>query len=557
MSNDGNLLPRLMMMQKALLGSLRLKDVLDAAVVQFGELVGGGKVAIFLSDNESLALKLMAAKGYGEATLEQLRIVPFSAETLLKYVVQKRAPVTAANAQAAPDMSAAVMRRESSAGQMALPLISANLLVGAVLIDVSNAQWLTYADFLKDVSDITALAIANSILFGRSEYERERLSTLYKTSCALSGSVLKAQDVLQIAADTALILGNTPSCAVLVYDSGQNVFRLSAFKGLDALHEFDLSVRDTIAGACLRSGKTEYIGDGSREPYGMPRGTGGTPFNSVVALPMSHNGQPIGVIEVFSVEPRAFHREQIELLESLALQVTTALNAAFTHESAAAQSINDAHTGLYNRLHFEDSLAKEIERSGRHQHEVGVMLIDIDHLAQLNQHLGQEKGDEAIKHMAHVIKSSLRDIDIPCRFGGNEFAVILPETSGANAIDVAERVRQKMRSEPCPGVGTLTVSVGVAAFPGNADDAQSLVRAAEQALDVAKYEGRDRVKEAQSGKLAATGPIAWDELARQAKLQVINERQANMQSRLTVAPEYATWLTKTPSLVRKRGDEQS
>src|ERR1700737_2002900 len=112
MTNDGNLLPRYMMMQKALLSSLRLKDVLDAAVLQFADLAGGAKVAIFLSDNESLALKLMAAKGYSDATLEAMRVVPFSAESLLKYVVQKRAPVSAANGQSAPDLTASVMKRE-------------------------------------------------------------------------------------------------------------------------------------------------------------------------------------------------------------------------------------------------------------------------------------------------------------------------------------------------------------------------------------------------------------------------------------------------------------
>jgi len=557
MPNDGNLLPRYLHLQKSLLSSLRLKDVLDAAVMQFSELAGGAKVALFLSDNETLALKLMAAKGYSDSTLDQVRVVNFSAESLLKFVVQKRTPASALNAQAAPDISASIMQRESSSGQMAFALVSANLLVGAVLMDVNHPQWLQQIELLRDVADVTALAIANSILFGRSEYERERLSTLYKTSCALSGSVLRAQEVLQIAVDTAVILGNTPSCALLVYDANQNDFKLAAFKGLDsgALKEFDMSVRDTIAGACLRSGRIEYLGDGSREPYGMPRAQGGVRFNSVLALPMIRDSKPVGVIEVFSTENRAFHREQIELLESLTGQVATALNVAFTHESTAAQSMNDVHTGLYNRLHFEELLGKEVERSTRHQHEMALLLIDIDHLGQLNEHLGQERGDEVIKYVALMLKSSMRDIDVPCRYGGNEFAVILPETSLSNAAEVAERLRQKLRNEPCPGVGIITVSIGVSGFPSNGADAASVLRLAEQAIDVAKFEGRDRVKTAPPPQLKG-GDISWEELSKQAKLSVLSERQhrATVESRLTVAPEYAAWLTKTPSLVRRKAE---
>lgn len=554
MTTENNLLPRMVTMQKALLASLRLKDVLDAAVMQFAELLGGAKVAIFLSDNESLALKLMAAKGYSDASLEQLKVLPFSAESLLKYVVQKRTPIGVQNVAQAPEISSQIMRREGSNGQIALPLISANLLVGGVLIEVHNQQFLNYIDFLKDIADIVALAIANSILFGRSEYERERLSTLYKTSCALSGSMLEVSEVLQIATDTALILGNTTTCAILLLDQTKQGFHLAAFKGLDgsSLSDFEMGTQGTVAGNCVRNGKTEYIGDGNREPFGLPRAMGGAPFLSVVALPLMYNGEALGVLEVFSPESRAFHREQIDLLESLTSQVSTAMFVALTHESTASQSILDAHTGLYNRRHFEESLQKELDRSARHKHEFALLLIDLDHFAQVNDHLGQDKGDEAIRHVAKVLKNALRDIDIAVRYGGEEFAVILPETPKGSAIEVAERLRQTIRNATAPGVGTITVSIGLSAFPGNSENAADLIKAAEQALDIAKFEGRDRVKDAETGKHAVSGPIDWDEVANQAKMSVINERQSRLQSRLTVAPEYASWMTKQPALVKKK-----
>jgi diguanylate cyclase (GGDEF)-like protein len=542
MTDNGNLLPKYIMMQKALLSSLHLKDVLDAAVLQFMELAAGAKVAIFLSDNESLALKLMASKGYSESSTEQLKVVPFAAESLLKNVVQKRI-ASCAQEKTAPEISASVIKREGSVGQIALPLIASNLLIGGVLIDINKGSVFHEVDFLQDCASIAAMAIANSVLFGRSEYERERLNTLYKTSCSLSGSVLSVSEVLQIAADTALVAANTPNCAILILDETRRAFDLAAFKGLEgsSMGDFDLNVQNTIAGSCITNKKTEYIMDAANVQRGLPKAAGGSPFGSILALPLMHQREPLGAMLLFSTDRRAFHREQIELLDSLGTQVGTALHVALTHETAASRSIEDAHTGLSNRWHFDDSLVKEVERSQRHRREFALLLVDVDHLAQINEHLGQQKGDEAIRHVARTIKTALRDIDIPCRYGGEEFGIILPETPYQNSYEVAERLRQKIRANVAPGVGTITVSIGLAAFPHNGTDAQSLLLAAQQALDVAKFQGRDRIKVAESGN-STSGPISWEELASQAKLSVISERQSNLQSKLTAAAEYANWM---------------
>ena len=233
MTSDGNILPRFVQLQKMLTSSLRLKDVLDSVVAMFTDLAGGAKVAIFLADNESMSFKLMAAKGYTEGSLDQLKIVPFNLESLLKYVYQKRTGFAAIDAASAPDFSATIMKRESSNGQLALPMSTANMLVGAVLMEVNNSQVLGLKEFLQELADLCAIAIANAVMFGRSEYERERLATLYTATCALNDSALEITQVLQVAADTSLVLANTPSCAIVLLDEANDSFQLAAFKGLD------------------------------------------------------------------------------------------------------------------------------------------------------------------------------------------------------------------------------------------------------------------------------------------------------------------------------------
>lgn len=547
------LLPRLLMLQKTLFSSLRLKDVLEAALIQFAELGNGAKVAIFLSDNESLSLKLMNVVGYSESSVDQMRILSFTSECLLKHVVQRRQPA-AVKQNDAPDISISIMQREGSSAQIGLPLIAGNLFVGAVQMDVSDVSLIDQLDFYQNLADLTAIAVANAILFGRSEYERERLSTLYRTSVSLSGSTLRISEVLQIAADTSLILANTPHCAILLVDPKLRSFNVAAFKGLDgnSFHSFKLNVENTIAGGALVAGKTEYISDASGYAEDLPLAAGGAAFGSVVATPLVAGNDALGVIMLFSTESRAFHREQLELLESLAGQTSTALHVALTHESATAQTIQDAHTNLYNRWHFEEAFAREIDRSARHKHKAALLLLDIDHLSRVNELLGPEKGDEVLKHVAKVIKGALRDIDVPARFGSEEFAILLPETPKANAIDVAERLRHTIKSNPVPGIGMVTVSIGMAAFPDTSDNAGKLFTLAGEALDVAKFEGRDRVKCAEMELNTPTGPIAWADLARQAKLAVVSERQSKLQDRLSVSPEYAPWMRAMPGWGNKK-----
>ncbi|MBY0356977.1 MAG: sensor domain-containing diguanylate cyclase [Candidatus Obscuribacterales bacterium] len=538
---------RLMSFLRSLNSSLRLKDVLEIVVQQLFDLTGGAKVAVFLSDNDSLSLKLVSAKGYSEASLDQLHILNFSSETIFKQVIQTRKPALVADSGRALDLSAAVMKREGSKGQVGLPLIASNLLVGAVLLDLPDAALLNQIDLLQNLASLCAQAIANAILFGRSEYERERLGTLYKTSLSLSGSSLKVSEVLQIAADTALILANTAHCAVLIVDKEKGAFNLAAFKGLDgnSLSDFDLAIEGSAGGRALAVGKAEYVSDAASIQLVMPRSTGGGVFGSTVAVPILHGHKPVGVIQLFSADTWAFHAEQIELLESLAQQVGVALNIAFTHENAASQSVQDAHTGLFNHWHFNETVVRELERSTRHKHEFALLRVDIDHLSRVNELLGAEKGDAAIKHVAVIIKNCLRDIDIPCRYGSQEFVIILPETQRQSALDVAERVRAKVKKETVPGVGMVTVSVGLSTYPANGENPGSLLKAAEQALDVAKFEGRDRIKAASTN--SGADQVSWEELARQAKLSILEERQSKLHSRLAVPAEYAPWMRAVPS----------
>jgi two-component system, cell cycle response regulator len=157
----------------------------------------------------------------------------------------------------------------------------------------------------------------------------------------------------------------------------------------------------------------------------------------------------------------------------------------------------DGLTGLYNRREFNKQLKAEIERSQRYHHNCSLLILDIDFFKKLNDTYGHQGGDEALRTVGALLRQEVRPIDRAARYGGEEFVIILPETDGESAAVVGERLRTAIRSHLIPVSPTqsinITISLGCATFPINADSEDALISAADQALYIAKRSGRDRV----------------------------------------------------------------
>ncbi len=535
-----------------IMSSLRLKDVLDAAVVQFAQLSQANKVAVFLADNQSKNFRLMASKGYSELSLQQMKLVPFNGDGILADVVNDRKPTVLKLGSHINGFNKAVFEREHSVNQAALPLATADLLIGAILIDSNGLILLDDIEIWRLTTNLSAIAIANAIIFGRSEYERERLNTLYKILSAFQVSALNLNQVLQKTADAALVLANTPYCAILLCEKDKPDLSLAAFKGFDgsSLINFDLSVSNTLAGCALAEGKTKQLGKNEQNVSVLPKAMGGETFRSAVALPLIGEGKKIGVLEVFSIDDGAFQSEQLELLEALVVEASSAVALSQKHETAIAQMKHDPHTGLLNRFYFQSALKAEIERSNRHNHQLSLLLIDIDYLSRVNDRFGEEKGDEVIAKIAKVIQSTLREIDLVYRFGGEEFAVVLPETPRKDIGIVLERLREKINKLAVSDIGTISVSMGVSTYPDHSRDAKELEDLAELALYLAKYQGRDRVIEAPIPTVGGD-TNTWIELAKYAKQAVSAERRERAKSHLSSSADYANWLLKMKNSSKK------
>jgi diguanylate cyclase (GGDEF)-like protein len=205
-----------------------------------------------------------------------------------------------------------------------------------------------------------------------------------------------------------------------------------------------------------------------------------------------------------------FTREEEELLEYLAGQSVVSIENASLHEAVERQAVTDELTGLANVRAFISILDRELERSRRFDTPVGLVMIDLDDFKLVNDTFGHQQGDEVLAQVAGVLRDLSRDLDAPVRYGGEELAVILPQTDAAGSARHAERVRQAvvaLKVQRVGGGGTLSVtaSFGVAAVPEDARDRAGLIAAADAALYRAKRAGKNRVERA---GMAAAEPLS-------------------------------------------------
>jgi diguanylate cyclase (GGDEF)-like protein len=214
----------------------------------------------------------------------------------------------------------------------------------------------------------------------------------------------------------------------------------------------------------------------------------------------------VGVISIVR-EGENFNETERELFAYLVGQAAVSIENANLHETVQHQAVTDELTGLFNVRHFQESLNNEIERSRRFQSSVGLAMLDIDNFKRVNDTYGHQQGDLVLLEVARCLRALSRDIDEPARYGGEELAVILPQTDLGGAELLAERMRSAIEAlnvKRLDGHGTLSVtaSFGVASLPQSAGDKESLIAAADAALYRAKGAGKNRVERAEPARAA-------------------------------------------------------
>jgi diguanylate cyclase (GGDEF)-like protein/PAS domain S-box-containing protein len=219
---------------------------------------------------------------------------------------------------------------------------------------------------------------------------------------------------------------------------------------------------------------------------------------SFLCIPVLAQGEAFGILHFQATdETPALADSELSLKTTFAGQVGLSVANIRLREALHTQSIRDALTGLYNRRYLGEVLEREARRAQRAGHNLGVLMLDLDHFKKFNDTHGHDAGDTVLRATASILTRSVRAEDIVCRYGGEEFVIVLPLADLRASQARGEHIRSKLREltvlHQGQSMGTLTVSVGVADLPSHGTTAKELLEAADAALYRAKKEGRDRV----------------------------------------------------------------
>jgi diguanylate cyclase (GGDEF)-like protein len=332
--------------------------------------------------------------------------------------------------------------------------------------------------------------------------ERERVENRRARSLGELASSIDLEEVLRRTLESAAALAGVDAAHVAVVTPGGDTVTRST--GLSDSEAEDVQLGPVPTGKRVRS----FV-----VAYGGPDG-GDAAIDSALALPLRGGEDVVGLLAVFTrVGAGELPGETSEAVEDLAASAGPAVENARRYHEARRLADIDSHTGLHNRRYFHETLAREVARSERYDRPLTVIVFDVDDFKTVNDRFGHLTGDTVLGEVGERVRGVVRTSDIACRVGGDEFGVILPESTLEDAEQLFERLKSHMASNPIPQAGRLQISAGIAGLRPQ-DNEVSLFERADDALYRAKEAGKGRVAIATTAIGRATNEVTPSAISR-------------------------------------------
>ena len=457
-------------------------------------------VAILLLDKEAQQLCVRSQIGWDQGQ-DQIRLG--LGQGLTGAAAVKKQPVYA------PDVtkdSRYICTAQSTCSELAIPLMVRDEVVG--VLDCQSDQ---LDPFDKDTIELLTLfstqasmALQNARLY-TLERQRARQLEAINAIAQQSTAVLDLEELLSRVCCLIQQAFQVSHVSLFLRDEGELVLRA---------HHGTLTPRAAPENMRFPAGQEPWSSILATSGTFIEKDLGGTPEHlkffvesaSRLSIPLVSFGQTLGVLTLDSSTPNAFRESELSSLESVADICATSIQNANYVERMKQLAYLDGLTGIFNRRFFELRIMEEIERARRYGMGMAVIMADIDTFKPLNDEFGHLLGDEVLRQVSSLFHQQLRKIDVVCRYGGEEFAILLSQTSAQHAVAVAEKLRKIVETWQFPGVPRrVTISAGIAAFPDHGTTRDELVRAADTGLYAAKQSGRNRVCSSHLARTASAG----------------------------------------------------
>lgn len=416
----------------------------------------------------------------------------------------------------------------------AVPLILRNETIGAVGVYSKEERAFDegHVELLRVLASEAAIAIENARLFSEEQKKSRQLSLINAVSrhaiTTLDPEEMLAKITLEIEKE---LFYDHIGIATLDYSSKELTVKAEAGPRREALG-LHIPLGDGLIGQVARTGEAAAVREVS---VGTPR-TVLPGSAAALALPVTYAEQLLGVLYVECSDPCDFGDQETQLLQTLADLFAGALHNAMNFQKAQEQAITDGLTGVKTHRYLMEELSREWKRSTRANRQFALVLMDLDRFKFVNDFYGHLEGDVVLQRVGHILEQNCRRSDVVARYGGDEFVILMPETTIEQARQLANKLRGWVASDPLLRDKNITASFGIASFPLHGSTPQELIQVADSSMYLSKHQGGNSVSSAEQGdsldrkrwkkdvleaylgvtlkRLFSTGPEAFEEIYR-------------------------------------------